>query len=551
MSGEKTKPPDIGDPVKAAEEVTSKNGSPSDVTEAPMAKVSESAVEEESMITEDSGTDQPLVPVNQEQSSSSSWAEQMQVEQGCTAIIDVLDIVLKKTEKSANFYLHHKEKANLVFFKLGIPRNNVVGIDQEDFRTIRVHLNCAAEKFKVAHSIQVRDGLVTLPMRMFKRLTKVKIDRVGVGTDPDEVKSMLSHFGHPEGTPSECTYYQDADLAKLSIEEKMMRGVRNGNMEATMYITKHIPSYALLPSGRKVRVRYSAQPVTCARCHQGIRGCKGGANAAKCEKAGGKAVPLSEFWEIITAREESSTGVTSLEETVIPGNVLLVEGMSKDAGKEWVNLYLGSCIQSHIELDNIVRSEDKLTWRVYGLSPADIRKALEAVSGTQFKGRTVYLTPVVTDNDKPPSEPNSPPDNPEGDASNANDQSSGQPPAQPPLPPGTPGAGPGGTPPQPPEPGADGEDGFQISSAEKKKRKAEKKAKEKKEKEEEDARAKSLNILKDVKPKQSHVSTRRQRRDDKEKGDKDKDKKRDHDAVEKSPSDQRQAAKRATTSNTK
>ena len=549
MSGEKTDPPDIGETVKAAEEVTSNNGSPVNDTEAQMAEVSESEVE--NMITEDSGTDSRAVVPSKalDPVAATSWAQQVQRETtGCTAIIDVLDIVLKKTEKSASFYLHHKEKANLVFFKLGIPRDKVVGIDQEDFRTIRVHLNCAADQYKVAHSIQVRDGLVTLPMRMFKRLTKVKIDRVGVGTDPDEVKSMLSHFGHTEGTPTECTYYQDADLSKLTMEEKMMRGVRNGNMEATMYITKHIPSYALLPSGRKVRVRYSAQPVTCARCHQGIRGCKGGANAAKCEKAGGKAVPLSDFWEIITAREEISTGVTTLEETVIPGNVLLVEGFSKEAGKEWVGLFLGQCIQTYIEPENFVRSEDKLSWRVYGLSPADIRKALEAVSGTQYKGRTVYLTPVVTDKDKPPSEPETPDDSegvtPDDSNDDNGDPSGGQPSDQPPLPPGTPGAGEKGTSPPPPPPGSGGEETFEPSSQEKKKRRQEKRRQEKKEREEEAERARNLDLLKNVKPRTNHVSTRSKK---KEKDDK----KRGLDDVEKSPSDQRQAAKRVTNSQTK
>ena len=55
---------------------------------------------------------------------------------------------------------------------------------------------------------------------------------------------------------------------------------------------RHKKYMAFLPNGKKVRVRYPAQPITCARCHQGIRGCRGGGNAAKCEKKGGKQVPL-------------------------------------------------------------------------------------------------------------------------------------------------------------------------------------------------------------------------------------------------------------------
>ena len=181
-------------------------------------------------------------------------------------------------------------------------------------------------------------------------------------------------------------------------KRKLLLGIKNGDVETKMYIDKHIPSFCLLPSGRKVRVRYSAQPVTCARCHQGIRGCRGNANAAKCEKAGGKAVPLAEYWEILTGGDDKEKQKGG-EETVIPGNTLLVEGLGKEAGVAWLKLFLGQCLcGSWDENVEITRSEDKLSWEVKGLSPEDIRKTLEMVSGTQFKGRTTYCTPVVTSN---------------------------------------------------------------------------------------------------------------------------------------------------------
>ena len=64
---------------------------------------------------------------------------------------DILRIVLKKTDGSASFFFD-KQKGYLVFKLLDIPKEKVVGIDQEDFRTIRVHLNTWAEPYKVAWS---------------------------------------------------------------------------------------------------------------------------------------------------------------------------------------------------------------------------------------------------------------------------------------------------------------------------------------------------------------------------------------------------------------
>ena len=190
-------------------------------------------------------------------------------------IVDVRRIVLKKTKPGANYHLKDWERGRLVFMKLGIPRDKVVGIDSEDFRTIRVHMNSAAAPWKIAHSIEVKDGLITLPMRMFRRYTKVVVKNAGVDTDPSTITQMRR-------------YFENADLSKLSLEEKMMRGLKTGDFEVQMFITKSIPSFAMLVTGKRVRVQYPSQPATCGRCMQGIRGCKGGANAAKCEKNGGE-----------------------------------------------------------------------------------------------------------------------------------------------------------------------------------------------------------------------------------------------------------------------
>ena len=147
-------------------------------------------------------------------------------------IVDVLRIVLKKTKTGASYHLKPKEKAKLVFIRLGIPRNHVVGIDQADFRTVLVHLNCPAGPWRIAHSIEVRDGLITLPMRMFRRLTKVRVMGVGVQTNDMEVVDMLKHFGTFEDTfqGRETRYYEHADMSKLTMEEKMLKGVKESRM---------------------------------------------------------------------------------------------------------------------------------------------------------------------------------------------------------------------------------------------------------------------------------------------------------------------------------
>ena len=114
-------------------------------------------------------------------------------------VVGVLRIVLKETKAGASYQLKPKEKADLVFMS-DIPRTHGVGMDQADFRTILVHLTCLAGPWRIAHSIEVRDGLITLLMRRFQRLTNVRVVGVGGKTNEMEVVEMLKYFGTFEET---------------------------------------------------------------------------------------------------------------------------------------------------------------------------------------------------------------------------------------------------------------------------------------------------------------------------------------------------------------
>ena len=85
----------------------------------------------------------------------------------------------------------------------------------------------------------------------------------------------------------------------------MMKGIKSGDATVRMFISKPIPDFCLLP---KARSSNSIQRPACEMCTMlpRIRGCRGDGNVAKCEKAedNGKAVPLAEYWKIITAEAE-------------------------------------------------------------------------------------------------------------------------------------------------------------------------------------------------------------------------------------------------------
>ena len=105
----------------------------------------------------------------------------------------------------------------------------------------------------------------------------------------------------------------------------MMKGIKSGDATVRMFISKPIPDFCLLP---KARSSNSIQRPACEMCTMlpRIRGCRGNGNVAKCEKAedNGKAVPLAEYWKIITveAEEQRAQKRDGEETSEIPGTSL-------------------------------------------------------------------------------------------------------------------------------------------------------------------------------------------------------------------------------------
>ena len=339
-----------------------------------------------------------LPPLSMEQTYSSATAGDSSQNK---KIVDVIQIVLKKTRKEASYYLGHRDKAKLVFFLLKIPRNIVVGIDQADHRTLRVFCTENADKWRVAHSITVKEGIITLPMRLFKRLTTVKVQWAGIEINEQMVVDMLRKFGTFHQEPVEvhkCKYFEKVPEDKLSMEEKLMVGLETGDKEVQMYVHRQIPSYGLLENGRRVRIDYPAQAQTCSRCHQGIRGCKGKANAAKCEKAGGPLIPLEEHWKIITAGEPDEADLSGEISEI---SVVRLEGTNPRATTDNIREILAPALTREVEDGQMLRSEDGKAWTVKELATVEIRNILNHVSGMQYSGRTIFVTPlldIVSDN---------------------------------------------------------------------------------------------------------------------------------------------------------
>ena len=313
-----------------------------------------------------------------------------------------LIIFLTKEENSrANYRCNTGEMAKLIFTHLKIPSDNVITFEQGKMNEIWVHTKgINVDDYKVPAQIKVKEGLYTMPMRAFRRPVKVSVDWARYKTPDACIIKLLSHFGEvADGKVYDHFHMEGTPVNKCTEEEKLIKGKPNGNKWVHLFMDRDIPSYGLLEGPDenedpwRVRIHYGRQPATCARCHQGRRGCKGGANASKCQKKGGKAVDFEDFWNVVianTVQHDNARGAMTL------GNRIRLEGFAKNTKKEDVlEELINGIIHREIAEEDIKWNDKKMTLTINDVTHAEINTAVVQVSGTQWKGRTIWVTPIL------------------------------------------------------------------------------------------------------------------------------------------------------------
>ena len=316
-----------------------------------------------------------------------------------------LTIHLVRDENAkASFKCSPGEISTLVFKTLKIPKDNVITFEQRRMNEIDVHtIGIDPEKYKVAMQIKIKDGLYTMPMRAMRRPTKVSVDWVGYLTPDSCFLKLMSYFGEVvDGKVYHHLHLENKPLNKCSEDEKFIKGKPNGNKWAWVYLDRDLPSYGLMePEDStkddpwRVRIHYQRQPETCARCHQGRRGCRGKANAKKCRDKKGPKIDFEDYWRVLIAAPiQQRTG----DEVNLTANKLRLEGFTKKdvtEGKEEVMKLLATFIHRDIADDEIVWNEKRRSVIIKDVTPAEINKAVEKVGGTRHQGRTIFVVPML------------------------------------------------------------------------------------------------------------------------------------------------------------
>ena len=355
--------------------------------------------------------------------------------------IEKFYIHLQKTEEDTNFSLKKEELSRLIHRKFGFPKEAIAGIEQKRPKVITVTTKGIDSKLyetNIAH--EVKYGIITIPQKVKERKVKVTLKNIGADTEDEKVKKWLSSFGRPTEDPGikEC-FKVRADETDEYL--KAMAGYYNGDKSYYIFLERNIPTFGFWQDsedadqddgGRRIVVTYPHQPPTCGRCHKtAAQGCKGKANASRCEANHGEKIDLQEFWKIVTS-QPTALPANDNEENDLRCNAVKINNVHKDAKLEDLRSLLLPAISRLIDAEDIDRTRTQGQIILRNLTAPEANSVLQHVSGKEMQGRTITaclvasLTPQKTNPaEKQGSEGDLPPPNDDKESDDDDDEPNG------------------------------------------------------------------------------------------------------------------------------
>ena len=235
-------------------------------------------------------------------------------------------LTLFRYDTTHNFELSQEEISILLFDKLSLPVDKVIGFDTSNDRrpVIKYKNGFDFKPYLTKESLHIRSGLRLEPMSRADATIFIRLERIPLSVSDAEVKEAMSCFGVIIGAIQTARYSKigndlaDRMYGKLKCERSFMF-----NPE------KYPPSYVVI-KGHKVFCKYVSQVPTCARCHRTSEGgCLGQGKAKECKLNGGTERNIFASWNDIVSEARVCELNNELETNV---NAVEVSGFTREDG---------------------------------------------------------------------------------------------------------------------------------------------------------------------------------------------------------------------------
>ena len=235
-------------------------------------------------------------------------------------------LTLFRYDTTHNFELSQEEISILLFDKLSLPVEKVIGFDTSNDRrpVIKYKSGFDFKPYLTKESLHIRNGLRLEPMSRADATIFIRLERIPLSVSDAELKEAMSCFGVIIGAIQTARYSKtgnelaDRMFGKLKCERSFMF-----NPE------KYPPSYVVI-KGHKVFCKYVSQVPTCARCHRTSEGgCLGQGKARECKLNGGTERNIFASWDDIVSEARVCELNNELETNV---NAVEVSGFTREDG---------------------------------------------------------------------------------------------------------------------------------------------------------------------------------------------------------------------------
>ena len=316
---------------------------------------------------------------------------------GTKATTQWLVLRLFREDKSIQYNLSRKEKADLVYKRLKLPPSKVKSIVSSNFEHIRIELtsDVNVEDYKKAEAIYIRPGLKVQPMKELKRTTRVKICWVDLDIDnskrkDDAIIETLSLFGKIEGDIEHLMYeLTEAEMADDTMYN--LRNVRSGERAVEIEIHIPIPSFIKV-DGKRARVWHPGQNYTCGRCYRSFRNCPGKADRAECKRLKGTERDFEDFWKEVAVKKPHKEAMGPEEEYTT--DIIDIARVPVEATKDELLEFLRK-EEVDVAPENLIATQFAETWRILDIPSSEVMKAIvKRCHGRRFQGRNLLFLPV-------------------------------------------------------------------------------------------------------------------------------------------------------------
>ena len=322
--------------------------------------------------------------------------------------LNILDIVLDRSDKQVSFNLSKDELGKLLFKRMKIQPNQILKIDTSGYGKISVELasQLNPEDYGNQPAFDIRNGLKVKYYKPHHRKdVLVYINWLDIETPDELLVHTLSHFGKVKSNVMWVKMREESDESEFA---KMLNSIPNGDRQVWMEIVTPLPSYAMIDN-RKVKIHHAGQKRTCARCHMGTNDCRGNSNAKLCEENGGQKAILKDTWKAVlesvnytawnggeladTAVVEAETEENEEEDVEIHDNCdgVVLTNIKENSTKEDIQELLKGIIDDDA-LDKIsVHPTGSFTRKVVkDITRENVAKIIKGTNKKIHNGKTVY-----------------------------------------------------------------------------------------------------------------------------------------------------------------